>query len=100
MTEKPAPKIAVALEYEFGNRRAPKIVATGKGKIAERILELAAQHGVPTRQDGALAKMLSVVDLESEIPPEAMLAVAEIMAQIFIMNRRMAEQPYGLRPAP
>jgi flagellar biosynthesis protein len=100
MNEKPAAKIAVALEYEFGDRSAPKIVATGKGKIAERILELAAQHGVPTRQDSALAKMLSIVDLESEIPPEAMLAVAEIMAQIFIMNRRMADQPYGMRPAP
>ena len=100
MTEKPAPKIAVALEYEFGNRGAPKIVATGKGKIAERILELAAQHGVPTRQDSALAKMLSVVDLESEIPPEAMLAVAEIMAQIFLMNRRMAEQPYCMKLKP
>jgi flagellar biosynthesis protein len=100
MTENPAPKIAVALEYEFGNRGAPKIVATGKGKIAERILELAAQHGVPTRQDSALAKMLSVVDLESEIPPEAMLAVAEIMAQIFLMNRRMAEQPHGMKLKP
>jgi flagellar biosynthesis protein len=93
------PKIAVALEWEFGDSAAPRIVASGKGKIAERILELAAQHGIPTREDGALAKMLSVVDLELEIPPEAMLAVAEIMAQIFIMNRRLAEQPYSRRPA-
>jgi flagellar biosynthesis protein len=93
-------KVAVALEYEFGDRAAPRIVATGKGKIAERILELAAQHGIPTRQDAALAKMLSVADLESEIPPEAMLAVAEIMAQIFLLNRRLAEQPSSSRPAP
>jgi flagellar biosynthesis protein len=100
MTDAAKSKIAVALEYEFGSRSAPRIVATGKGKIAERILELAAQHGIPTRQDSALAKMLSVVDLESEIPPEAMLAVAEIMAQIFLMNRRLAEAPSSRRPAP
>lgn len=100
MTDRPETRIAVALEYEFGNRGAPRIVATGKGKVAERILELAAQHGIPTRQDGALAKMLSIVDLESEIPPEAMLAVAEIMAQIFIMNGRLAERYRSQQPAP
>jgi flagellar biosynthesis protein len=97
--ERPQP-IAVALEYKFGERGPPRVVASGKGKVAERILEVAAAHGIPTRQDGALAKMLSVVDIESEIPGEAMLAVAEIMAQIFLMNRRLAERAAPPRHRP
>jgi len=82
------PPVAVALTYEFGKQHLPRVVASGRGAIAERILALAQENGIPVREDADLAALLAAVELESEIPAEAMIAVAEIMAQIFLLNRR------------
>src|SRR5579862_2576917 len=61
-------KVAVALSYELGGETLPKIVATGKGAIAERIVALAFANGVRVREDRELAQLLSTVELDSEIP--------------------------------
>jgi flagellar biosynthesis protein len=82
------PAVAVALTYEFGKPNLPRIVASGRGPIAERILALAQENGIPVREDADLATLLAAVELESEIPAEAMIAVAEVMAQIFLLNRQ------------
>lgn len=76
-------KVAVALSYELGGETLPKIVATGKGAIAEQILSMAFKNGVRVREDRELAEMLSTAAIESEIPTEAIVAVAEILSYLY-----------------
>lgn len=78
--------IAVALGYERERDAAPRVVASGRGRIAEQILELAFAHGVKVRADADLAELLAAIDLDSEIPPEAFAAVAEILVYVYRAN--------------
>jgi flagellar biosynthesis protein len=96
MSPSQKPPVAVALSYEFGRPNLPRVVASGRGAVAERILTLAAENGIPVREDADLAALLAAVEIDSEIPAEAMIAVAEIMAQIFLLNRR-AQDAAGSR---
>jgi flagellar biosynthesis protein len=73
------PKRAAALRYEKGAEGAPKVVAAGAGHIAERIIQLAREQGVPVREEPALAEALARLELEQEIPPELFVAVAEVL---------------------
>ncbi len=82
--------IAVALEAGPAESSVPKVVASGRGVLAEQILQLAFQHGVKVREDGDLAELLACLDLDHEIPPEAIVPVAEILARVFEANSRMA----------
>ena len=66
--EKKELKTAVALAYEPGDR-APKILATGKGEVAERIIEKAKENDVPFDQDNKLAETLSRLQIGDAIPP-------------------------------
>ena len=68
----------VALRYEPKRESAPKVVAKGRGYLADKILELAREHNIPIRQDRSLLQILSRLDLNDEIPPEIYKAVAEI----------------------
>ncbi|HLG88323.1 MAG TPA: EscU/YscU/HrcU family type III secretion system export apparatus switch protein [Alphaproteobacteria bacterium] len=88
-------KIAVALSYELGGETLPKIVATGKGAIAERILALAFANGVKVREDRELAQLLSTVELDSEIPTEAIMAVAEILSYLYRAGELRRAQAKG-----
>lgn len=83
-----AEKKAVALKYEPEKDRAPRVVAKGRGRLAELILELARKHGVPIKEDSALVEALSRVELEAEIPPELYEAVAVVLAWAYRLNRR------------
>lgn len=74
---------AVALRYQPGKDQAPKLVAKGRGPIAERILELARAHDIPVRQDKNLVQVLSLLQLDQEIPPSVYRAVAEILAFVY-----------------
>lgn len=78
--------MAVALKYEMGNQSLPKVIATGRGTVAEQILELAFANGVKVREDADLVEILSAVDLDTEIPVEAIVAVAEILAHVYRAN--------------
>ncbi|MDW7650954.1 MAG: EscU/YscU/HrcU family type III secretion system export apparatus switch protein [Bacillota bacterium] len=80
-------KRAVALSYLSEADNAPRVVARGTGKIADRILELAAQSDVPVRQQKVLAETLSLLEPGEEIPEDLYLAVAEILAQIISIDR-------------
>ena len=84
----PDPKvpIAVALHHDFGSEEVPRVVASGRGAVAERILELAFAHGVKVREDSDLAQLLSVIDIDSEVPPEAFAAIAEVLAYLYKAN--------------
>jgi len=78
--------VAVAVGYEAGVDQAPRVLAGGHGRVAEQILEIAFANGVKVREDADLAELLSSIDLESEIPPEAFAAVAEILIYVYRAN--------------
>ncbi len=84
----PQQKRAVALRYDpaLGDT-APKVVAKGKGRIADQILQLAQKNGVPVRQDANLVQVLSRLNLDQDIPPEVYRAVAAILAFLHRVNR-------------
>jgi flagellar biosynthesis protein len=70
---------AAALRYDKSASGAPKVVAAGAGLIADRIVEIAREQGVPVREDPALAEALARLELEQEIPSELFVAVAEVL---------------------
>lgn len=80
------PKIAVALQYD-PDEDAPKVIATGKGIIAEKILEKASETDVPVYEDEGLAKTLAQLELGDSIPPELYGVVAEILVFVDRMDR-------------
>ena len=79
-------KKAVALEYEPGDQ-APKVIATGQGKLAERIIEVAEEAKVPVHKDAKLAESLSILDIGEYIPPELYSIVAEVLVFVDQMDR-------------
>ncbi len=82
----PKNKTAVALEYSGEKGATPEVVAAGRGEIAEKILQLAYQNGIHVREDRALAEMLAKIELDSPIPTEAFMAVAEILSYVYRAN--------------
>ncbi len=82
------PAIAVALEYEIGTRDAPRVVATGRGAIADRILEVARDSGVTVEANPMLAEALSGVPLDETIPRELYAAVAEVIGFVLRAQQR------------
>jgi flagellar biosynthesis protein len=73
---------AVALAYREGEP-APKVVATGKGLIAEQIIERAREAGVFVHESKELVALLMNVDLDSQIPPALYRAIAELLAWLY-----------------
>ena len=86
----PQDKTAVAVAYEPGDR-APKILATGKGAVAEKIIETAKEHHVPTHKDGKLADTLSKLKIGDMIPPELYEVVAEVLVFVDRMDKMKAK---------
>jgi len=76
-------KVTVALHHDKEKAGAPKVIAIGKGVLAERILEIAFLSGVKVRKDEDLAELLSALEIGKEIPIEAFTAVAEILSYIY-----------------
>ena len=77
---------AVALRYDPSIGSAPVVAAKGQGVIAQKIKELAKEHGVPIEEDQYLANYLMTLDLYEEIPPALYPVIAEILAFIYRMN--------------
>jgi flagellar biosynthesis protein len=82
-------KKAAALKYRKGSDSAPQLVAKGRGLVAEKILALAREHGIPIREDRNMLEILSTLSLYEEIPPELYKAVAEILAFVYKMSGRL-----------
>lgn len=80
---------AAALSYKQGKDVAPKVVAKGSGHMAEKILEIARKHNIPLKEDPQLVEVLSTLDLHQEIPPELYKAVAEILAFVYRMTKKV-----------
>lgn len=85
-------KRAVALQYGDDDR-APVVVASGMGYLAEKIVNVAQENGVPVYEDDSLATMLSQLNLGQEIPPELYQAIVEIYVYFlnFDVQRRRAK---------
>jgi flagellar biosynthesis protein len=79
-------KKATALHYA-GGLGAPRVVASGQGYVADRILDIAAAAGVPIREDPALVNALMSLDLGEEIPEDLFVAVAEALAWAYRLDR-------------
>ncbi len=79
---------AVAIEYDRAKDPTPQITATGRGAVAQQILEIAQANGVNVREDADLVAILSEMEVNSPIPLEAFAAVAEILAYVYRAERR------------
>ena len=79
-------KHAAALRYEGGDD-APRVVASGRGALAEKILELARAEGIPVRDDPLLAAALAQLEVGTQVPPELYQAVAETLVWAYRLAR-------------
>ena len=78
---------AIALRYKPGEDDVPRVVAEGKGLVAEKILALASEHGIPVHEDPLLVESLSALEVGDFIPPDCYPVVAEILVFVQRMNR-------------
>jgi flagellar biosynthesis protein len=78
--------VAVALGYKPERDSAPTVLASGRGPIAEQILEVARARGIHVQEDADLVQLLRVLELGSEIPVAAFAAVAEILIYMYRAN--------------
>jgi len=85
-------KEAVALKYSPHEDNAPKIVAIGKGEVAEKIIEKAEESNVPIYEDAKLANTLSALNIGDEIPPELYDVVAEILIFLDTLDKKYIEE--------
>lgn len=76
--------LAVALRWD--GEKAPRVIAKGRGEIAERILALARTHRIPLREDRALVAVLSQIELDRQVPPALYRAVAEVIAFAYALQ--------------
>ncbi|SDT85782.1 EscU/YscU/HrcU family type III secretion system export apparatus switch protein [Desulfobacula phenolica] len=86
--DKNYPKKAIALKYDRETNSAPKVTAKGKGKVAQKIIDLAKQHDIPIKDDPDLIEVLSSLEIDEEIPSEIYVAVAELLAFVYSMNSK------------
>jgi flagellar biosynthesis protein len=88
MSKEASPRAsAVALAYETGDT-APKVVAKGRGLIAQEIINRAREAGVYVHESPELVSLLMEVDLDKKIPPTLYIAVAELLAWIYRTEKR------------
>lgn len=80
-------KRATALKYEPGKEGAPRVVAKGRGQMAQRIIDLAREHQIPLVENPTLARMLDALDLDVDIPAELYHAVAEVLVFVYRLNQ-------------
>lgn len=86
------PEKAVALRYDPEGDDLPRVVAKGRGAIAEQIKAVAAEHGVVIRRDRDLVEVLDSLEIDAPIPLAAFAAVAEILAHLYRTNEAMEKE--------
>ena len=79
---------AVALKYNPEQDYSPVVVASGHGKVAERIINLAEENGVPVYRDDSTAAMLTMLSVGEGIPPELYQVVAGIYVQVVALAKK------------
>ena len=81
-------KRAAAISYDLNTDAAPKVIAKGKGFVAERIIEMARECGVPLHEDPTLVELLVKLDLGDAVPYELYQVVAEVLSFIYRIEKR------------
>ena len=89
--EKQKVKTAGALAYDPNEDGAPKVIASGKGALAEKIIEQAKDNKIPVHEDDKLAETLSRLEIGEMIPPELYEVVAEILVFVDAMDKIKAK---------
>ncbi len=92
--EKAPPQVqkAVAIAYDPKLADSPQVIASGRGFLAEQIMQIAFAKGIKVREDAELVEILSLLDIDSPIPVEAFSAVAEILAYVYRANAGAAQR--------
>jgi flagellar biosynthesis protein len=83
------------MRYQQELDHAPRVLAKGQGEVADRIIALARQHGIPLHEDKDLVRLLGVLEIDAEVPPTLYRALAEVLAHLYRANRATAA---GRRP--
>jgi len=83
---------AVAILYDSQKSSSPKVIASGKGEVAKKIIEKAKEAGVHIQEDANLVELLSKIDLGDEIPTELYQTVAEVLAFVYQVNKKFKEK--------
>lgn len=78
--------IAIAVTEGSKDSPTPKITAAARGALAEKIIQIAFENDIKVRKDTDLAEMLATIELDSPIPSEALMAVAEILSYVYRAN--------------
>ena len=87
-TDPNAPQQAVALKYDMERDSAPRVVAKGRGHVAENIMAAAQKNAVPVYQNKTLVNMLMALEIDREIPPELYRTIAEVMAYVYRIDKK------------
>ncbi|MFD2655303.1 MULTISPECIES: EscU/YscU/HrcU family type III secretion system export apparatus switch protein [Gracilibacillus] len=85
-------KRAAALQFDAETDVAPKVTATGKGYVAEEILDRAKKNHIPIQSDPSLVELLSELNINEQIPEELYQVVAEVFAYIYQVDQKAAEK--------
>ncbi|WP_101760488.1 EscU/YscU/HrcU family type III secretion system export apparatus switch protein [Oceanicoccus sp. KOV_DT_Chl] len=93
-------KRAVSLQYD--GRNAPTVTAAGADELAEQIIEIARQHGIPLFENEALLQLLSEIGIGEEIPETLYLCIAQVIAFAYKIQGKFPEgwEPDNQNPAP
>jgi flagellar biosynthesis protein len=92
MAEQKTVNKAVAIVYDEKESAAPRVVASGKGLVAERIIATAREAGVHIKEDPNLVEILAKIPLGSEIPVELYQTVAEVLAFVYQVNDKFKQK--------
>lgn len=84
---------AVAMRYDHDKESAPRVLAKGQGPIAERIIALAREHGIPMHEDRDLVHLLGALQIDAEIPPTLYQALAEVLSHLYRLNGKGGKPP-------
>lgn len=91
--EKPTPgkRTAVAMRYDIEKDKAPLILASGRGAVADEILRIAEENKIPLYENRDLATLLAKLEIDTEIPPQLYVLVAEVLFFVYKLDK-MAEK--------
>jgi flagellar biosynthesis protein len=93
MADKPQPRfrtaVAIGAPPPEATVRLPHLLASGKGDMAEQILTIAFENNIRVREDADLAELLTSLHAETPIPPQAIMAVAEILTRVYELNNQL-----------
>jgi flagellar biosynthesis protein len=87
MKKRKRQETAIALKYQPKADNAPRVTAKGKGKVAEKIIEIAKKNNIYIHNDPDLIEILSQLDINDQIPPDLYIVAAELLAFVYSLNR-------------